>query len=258
MTTANKFINYIKKGVVNPDEIQTDDKGLKPEDFAGVNEVVLRPTSYRGEKIAAVVKDRDFLHKISAGFESGDTVYTVVDISTSKQSIKPKPPFTTSTLQQAASSKLGMPPKSTMRLAQQLYEGVDISGSNQALITYMRTDSVMLSADSVVAVNGYVERFYPEFKSESPRLYKSKKSAQEAHEAIRPTNVMLDPAQLKGKLEAKLFKLYELIWRQTVACQMKDEVREITTFELENSEKSTFTGSHTQTIFMGWKAVMKD
>lgn len=134
----------------------------------------------------------------------------------------PAPPFITSTLQQEAARKLGFAAKQTMRIAQRLYEGVNIGGETVGLITYMRTDGVQMAADAVatcreVIANDFGDRFLPE----NPRFYKSKvKNAQEAHEAIRPTDVRRRPDDLKAYLDTEQFKLYQLIWRRTVACQM--------------------------------------
>lgn len=144
--------------------------------------------------------------------------------SLDKKTVKksPPPPFITSTLQQEASRKLGFSSKKTMQLAQQLYEGVDIKGETLALITYMRTDSVNLSDDCVKSVRAYIEGSYDaKYLPDTPNRFKSKvKNAQEAHEAIRPINVALTPQELAGSIDTSLLKLYTLIWKRTLACQM--------------------------------------
>ncbi|MDR1031570.1 MAG: type I DNA topoisomerase [Holosporales bacterium] len=142
-----------------------------------------------------------------------------------KKSIKrnPWPPFITSTLQQEASRKLGFSSKRTMQLAQSLYEGASIDGETVGLITYMRTDSVNLANDAVSGIREAInQNFGEKYLPKSPRVFQNKvKNAQEAHEAIRPTNVLILPSQLQGKLDKDLWRLYELIWKRTVACQMQ-------------------------------------
>ncbi|MDR1475105.1 MAG: type I DNA topoisomerase [Holosporales bacterium] len=142
-----------------------------------------------------------------------------------KKSIKrnPWPPFITSTLQQEASRKLGFSAKQTMRLAQSLYEGVNIDGETVGLITYMRTDSVNLAGDAVSGIRDVINKNFGEkYLPKSPKIFQNKvKNAQEAHEAVRPTNVALLPSQLQNNLDRDLWRLYELIWKRTVACQMQ-------------------------------------
>ena len=135
----------------------------------------------------------------------------------------PPPPFTTSTLQQEASRKLGFSATRTMRVAQKLYEGVDLGGEVVGLITYMRTDGVQLSQEAVGGIREtIVERFGQSYLPEAPREYKTKaRNAQEAHEAIRPTDITGRPADLAPYLEQDEVRLYELIWKRTLACQME-------------------------------------
>jgi DNA topoisomerase-1 len=134
----------------------------------------------------------------------------------------PAAPFTTSTLQQEAARKLGFTAQRTMRTAQQLYEGIDTGGGAVGLITYMRTDSVHLADEALNELRSYIsERYGPDNLPDSPRHFKTKaKNAQEAHEAVRPTSVQREPAELKNHLTKDQFRLYELIWKRTVACQM--------------------------------------
>lgn len=135
----------------------------------------------------------------------------------------PAPPFITSTLQQEAARKLGFTAQRTMRVAQQLYEGVDVGGGAVGLISYMRTDSVNLAQEAVAELRAYVaERYGSDHLPEQPRLYKTKaKNAQEAHEAIRPTSILREPGAVKNHLTAEQFRLYELVWKRTLACQME-------------------------------------
>lgn len=134
----------------------------------------------------------------------------------------PAPPFITSTLQQEAARKLGFTAQRTMRVAQQLYEGVDVGGGAVGLITYMRTDSVNLAQEALAEIRAYVSERYGESElPPQPRLFKTKaKNAQEAHEAIRPTSVLREPAAIKAHLSPEQFRLYELVWKRTLACQM--------------------------------------
>ncbi len=147
---------------------------------------------------------------------------TVEQIERKQRKRNPAPPFITSTLQQEAARKLGFTAQRTMRVAQQLYEGVDIGGGATGLITYMRTDSVNLAEEAISELRDYIAaRYGKSFVPKQVRHYKTKaKNAQEAHEAIRPTSIEREPAQLKDALSSEQFKLYELIWKRTLACQM--------------------------------------
>jgi DNA topoisomerase-1 len=146
----------------------------------------------------------------------------------------PQPPFTTSTLQQEASRKLGFAPAHTMRVAQRLYEGVDIGGEAVGLITYMRTDGVQIAPEAVGAVRSVIEADYgAKYVPQAPRRYETKaKNAQEAHEAIRPTDLACRPSETKSFLDADQAKLYELIWLRTVASQMESAELERTTADI--------------------------
>ncbi|MBN8941378.1 MAG: type I DNA topoisomerase [Rhizobiales bacterium] len=146
----------------------------------------------------------------------------------------PYPPFTTSTLQQEASRKFGFAPNRTMQVAQRLYEGVDIGGETVGLITYMRTDGVDVAPEAITEIRGLIGKdFGPRYAPGSPRKYTSKvKNAQEAHEAIRPTDARRHPKDVARFLEAEQAKLYELIWKRTVASQMESAELERTTVDI--------------------------
>jgi DNA topoisomerase-1 len=150
----------------------------------------------------------------------------VLTVDRKQRRRNPSPPFTTSTLQQEASRKLSFSAQRTMRLAQQLYEGIDIGEGNVGLITYMRTDSVSLAAEAVTEIREVITRLYgAQALSEEIRVYRTKsKNAQEAHEAIRPTSAAIVPADIERYLDADQFKLYSLIWKRAVACQMAPAV----------------------------------
>ncbi|MBZ9897189.1 type I DNA topoisomerase [Mesorhizobium sp. BR1-1-6] len=147
----------------------------------------------------------------------------------------PGPPFTTSTLQQAASSGLGFSANRTMQVAQRLYEGMEIGGETTGLITYMRTDGVQMAPEAIDAARDAIAKeFGPKYLPEKPRLYTTKaKNAQEAHEAIRPTDFMRTPASVRQYLDADQMRLYELIWKRAIASQMQPAEIERTTVEIE-------------------------
>jgi len=173
----------------------------------------------------------------------------------------PAPPFITSTLQQEASRKLGFAAKHTMRLAQQLYEGVDIGGETVGLITYMRTDGVQMAGEAIAEarrmIGGrYGERYLPK----APRIYTSKaKNAQEAHEAIRPTSFDRDPGKIARKLEDDSAKLYELIWKRAVASQMESAELERTTVDcISGDGKITLRATGSVTLFDGFLTLYQE
>ena len=147
--------------------------------------------------------------------------FSVVKVNRREVRRRPPPPFITSTLQQAASRYFGFTPARTMRIAQRLYEGVDIGEGPVGLITYMRTDSVRVADEARQACRRLIaDRFGPEFVPARPNVYRSRPGAQEAHEAIRPTDVTRHPDELKGRLKEEDWKLYNLVWRRFVASQM--------------------------------------
>jgi DNA topoisomerase I len=147
----------------------------------------------------------------------------------------PQAPFTTSTLQQEASRKLGFAPAHTMRIAQRLYEGIDIGGETTGLITYMRTDGVQIDSSAITQARKVIgEDFGNAYVPEAPRQYQTKaKNAQEAHEAIRPTDLSRRPADMRRKLDSDQARLYELIWTRTIASQMESAELERTTVDIE-------------------------
>lgn len=178
-------------------------------------------THYNSQKLEKFsIKDEDSANKIREDLLKQNFVVKSLEKKTVKRN--PAPAFITSTLQQEASRKLGFGAKKTMQIAQKLYEGVNINGEILALITYMRTDSVNLSKESVENIrNLIVEKYGNNFIPEKPRIYHTKvKNAQEAHEAIRPIDVSITPDSLNGNIDNDLLKLYALIWKRTVASQM--------------------------------------
>ena len=171
----------------------------------------------------------------------------VAQVEKKQRKRNPAPPFTTSTLQQEASRKLGFGAQRTMRTAQRLYEGIDIGQGQVGLITYMRTDSVTLSNEAVGEIREFIgEKFGENNLPESPREYKTKsKNAQEAHEAIRPTSARHEPFVIKQHLGDDEFRLYSLIWKRTVACQMIHATLDTVAIDLAAGEQHSFraTGS---------------
>ena len=185
--------------------------------------------------------------------------FNVREIKTAEKRRSPAPPFITSTLQQEASRKLNMTPKRTMAIAQQLYEGVDISGHGTVgLITYMRTDSLRLSEEALSAAESYVkERYGKDYHPGTPRRFKTKGAAQDAHEAIRPSDVRLDPETVQADLNRDQFRLYKLIWSRFVASQMSNAVYDTATIETE-CKGHTFRSNHQSLRFSGFLAIYEE
>ncbi|MFA5940018.1 MAG: DNA topoisomerase I [Sinimarinibacterium sp.] len=185
----------------------------------------------------------------------GELVVAAVDKKQRRRN--PAPPFTTSTLQQEANRKLGFTASRTMRTAQQLYEGVDLGGETLGLITYMRTDSVSLAQDALVEIRTAIaDQFGAGAVPPEPRYYKTKsKNAQEAHEAVRPTAAARTPKQVAGFLNPDQAKLYELIWKRTVACQMQQAVFDTVTVELRAGADNAFRASGSTLVDPGFIAV---
>jgi DNA topoisomerase-1 len=184
------------------------------------------------------INNKEQTEKIKNFLEKAD--YQVVDISQKEISKNPPAPFTTSTLQQSAYNAFGFSAKQTMRLAQQLYEGVPLeNGKSTGLITYMRTDSLNLSKEALTAAAKKIKELFGEkYALKTPRFYKNKsKGAQEAHEAIRPTFISKDPQLIKDYLDPRQFKLYNLIWNRTVACQMSPAKIDLTVAEISARQK---------------------
>ena len=185
--------------------------------------------------------------------------FTVTNVKKGQKKRSASPPFTTSTLQQEASRKLNMTPRRTMTIAQQLYEGVDIAGEGTlGLITYMRTDSLRLSAEAMDAAASYIKNRYG-----SPYYYgkhhefKSKSNAQDAHEAIRPTHVELDPERIASSLTKEQYKLYKLIWSRFLASQMANAIYDTVSIDTQ-CEGHVFRSSHQSVRFPGFIAVYEE
>ena len=182
--------------------------------------------------------------------------FAVTGVKRQDKQRNPAPPFITSTLQQEASRKLNMTPRRTMSIAQQLYEGVDIEGEGTVgLITYMRTDSLRLSDEATAAAKDFIlARYGADYYPGKARVYKTKSGAQDAHEAIRPSNVNLTPEDIKKSLTAEQYKLYKLIWSRFLACQMASAVYDSVSIEVA-SAGYTFRATHSALKFSGYTAV---
>ncbi len=189
----------------------------------------------QAEKIVKEIKNRKF---------------HVLSIEKKKQKRNPSAPFITSSLQQEAARKLGFSAKKTMQVAQKLYEGIDLDGETIGLITYMRTDGVTLANDAVTSIRELIEKQYgANYLPSKAIIYKSKsKNAQEAHEAIRPTDVNLLPQKISKNLDSDQFKLYDLIWKRTVACQMEAVIIDMVGADLISDDKNLVARSTGSTI----------
>jgi DNA topoisomerase I len=190
--------------------------------------------------------------------EAAQGVLTVLDIDRKQRRRNPAPPFTTSTLQQEAARKLSFSAQKTMRVAQQLYEGVDIGEGAVGLITYMRTDSLNLAQEAIGQIRDVIVQLYgKEGLADEVRVYKTKsKNAQEAHEAIRPTAANIVPADIEKYLESDQFRLYSLIWKRTVACQMAPAVFDTVAVELLAGTGEQATG-HSPTADAAKRTVLR-
>ena len=186
-------------------------------------------------------------------------LFTVTNVKKAEKRRSAAPPFTTSTLQQEASRKLNMTPKRTMAIAQQLYEGVDVAGEGTlGLITYMRTDSLRLSDEAMAAAAAFIRKRYGEsYYYGKFHVFKTKSGAQDAHEAIRPTHVELDPEMIRGSLTPEQYKLYKLIWSRFLASQMANAVFDTVSIDTECAGH-LFRSSHQSMKFAGFIAVYEE
>jgi DNA topoisomerase-1 len=204
-------------------------------------------THLNGQKLDRFdISNEEGAHAIVTSVEANQ--YTISDIEKRQTTRNPSPPFTTSTLQQEASRKLRLPTSITMRIAQKLYEGFEVDGETTGLITYMRTDSVALSTEAIEASRTHInEKYGKDYLPSAPRQFRSKaKNAQEAHEAIRPTDINRTPELMSKVLSGDDLRLYELIWRRAVACQMASAKIDQTAIVIsanDNETKFRATGS---------------
>ncbi|MBS0271594.1 MAG: type I DNA topoisomerase [Proteobacteria bacterium] len=210
-------------------EFLTEDKKSFKARLTHIDGKKLDKFSLSSEKEA-----REATRKIEAG------QYHVASVEKKRVQRHPRPPFTTSTLQQEASRKLGFSPKKTMQLAQKLYEGVNLGGETTGLITYMRTDSTQVEGSAIAACRKVIEKtFGSKYVPSSPRQYKTKaKNAQEAHEAIRPTDLTRAPQAVSAYLDKDMLRLYELIWKRMMASQMASAEVDQTSVDVVSQDKN--------------------
>lgn len=223
---------------------------------------VAKLTEYQNEKLKqfSITNGDDAETARAALLKAAGATLKVVKVEKKQRKRNPQPPFTTSTMQQEASRKLGFSAQRTMRVAQQLYEGIDIGEGAVGLITYMRTDSVHLATEAVAEIRGLIsQRYGANEVPDSPNVYKTKsKNAQEAHEAIRPTVVNYLPADIKPHLTSDQFKLYELIWKRAVASQMIHATIDMVGVNLSAGETGTFRASGSTVRHPGFMAVYEE
>jgi len=220
---------------------------------------VAKLSQFDGSKMSQFsIEDDKAAHAIQTALTaSANGQLKVAKIERKQRKRNPAPPFITSTLQQEAVRKLGFTAQRAMRVAQQLYEGVDIGTGQEGLITYMRTDSLNLAREAVDEIRTYVEqRFGTPNVPVRPNTFKANsKNAQEAHEAIRPTAIGRTPAELKSYLTPDQFKLYDLIWKRTVACQMTSATLDLVAADLACGTAGIFRATGTTIAFPGFMAV---
>jgi len=250
-------------------ERETEIEKFKPQEYWSIEAVFIskngapmpaRLWHYAGKKVEKFTFTNQTDALAALAILEGQR-YQIGAIEKKQTKRNPYPPFTTSTLQQEASRKLGLGATRTMRLAQGLYEGVEVGGETIGLITYMRTDGVTLSNEAVFAARGVIAKEYGDaYVASSPRMYKSVvKNAQEAHEAIRPTDLTRLPAQLAKYLEPDALQLYTLIWQRTIACQMESAVLDQVSVDIEGNQPGhSFRASGSTIVFDGYLKVYQE
>lgn len=223
---------------------------------AGGKQLQARLISLDGERVT--LSDAEQANEAKARVEKGG--FVIRSVKRGERRKHPAAPFTTSNLQQEASRKLGFTTAKTMQVAQQLYEGVDIEGRGTlGLISYIRTDSVRLSDEAVAAAREMIaERYGEQFVPEKPNVYKGRKSAQDAHEAIRPTNLELRPEEIKASLTKDQYNLYRLVYLRFVACQMADALYETQQIEIASDSGVVLRSSAERLKFAGFTAVYEE
>ena len=223
---------------------------------------VARLTQLHGEKLKqfSITDDSSANKARDELLTAADGKLVVEKVEKKQRKRNPTAPFTTSTLQQEASRKLGFTASRTMRVAQQLYEGMEIGGETAGLITYMRTDSVNLAQDALDELRTFIpERYGKNALPAEVRTYKTKaKNAQEAHEAIRPTTIRNTPDDIKKYLSAEQFKLYDLIWKRTVSCQMIHATINTVSVDFKCGEGNLFRANGSTIVDPGFMAVYQE
>lgn len=255
-SVATKIIVEREKEIESfiPEEYWTIDATLQTS-----NDKTITARFY-GDKIKKIkIENKDQADKILSDIENSQ--FYVDSIKKGKKQRLPAPPFITSTLQQEASRKLNFQSQKTMKLAQELYEGINVGAENGGvlgLITYMRTDSLRVSEEAQRATREYiVSKYGDKYCPEKPRIYKSKNNAQDAHEAIRPSKITVEPAQIKKYLTTDQFKLYKLIWERFVASQMSNAELNTVVVDFENNGY-IFRTSGYNVKFPGYMAIYQE
>ncbi|MFK4825667.1 type I DNA topoisomerase [Paenochrobactrum sp. BZR 588] len=226
------------------------------------DDFVARLTSLDGKRLGKLdIKNEEQATAIRTMLDGAEFKAASVEAKPTKRN--PGPPFTTSTLQQAASGQLGFSASRTMQVAQRLYEGIDIGGETTGLITYMRTDGVQMAPEAIQAARAAIGKtFSDKYVPEKPRYYSTKaKNAQEAHEAIRPTDFMRTPKEMRRYLDDDQARLYELIWKRAIASQMQSADIERTTVDIEatnGSRAAMLRATGSVTRFDGFLAAYMD
>ena len=243
---------------------ETEIETFEPEEYwhvtaklrAGGKQLEARLHSLDGERVS--LANEQAANDAKARIAEGG--FVIRSVKRGERHKHPAPPFTTSNLQQEASRKLGFTTSKTMQVAQQLYEGVDIEGRGTlGLISYIRTDSVRLSDEAVSAAREAIgARYGAEFVPEKPVVYKGRKSAQDAHEAIRPASIDLRPEDIKASLTRDQFNLYRLVYLRFIACQMADAVYETQQIEIANDSGVVLRSSAERLKFAGFTAVYEE
>ncbi|MCR5457505.1 MAG: type I DNA topoisomerase [Clostridiales bacterium] len=245
-------------------EREEEIQAFKPEEYWTIDAVLstskraIVNAKYYGNSVdkKTEIKSKEEAQAILDAIEGGQ--FVVVGSTKEKKQKAPQPPFTTSTMQQEASRRYGFQTTRTMKIAQQLYEGVGLGkefGGDHGIITYMRTDSLRIADEAAYAAKEYIENtFGKEYYPSKRRVYKTKNSAQDAHEAIRPSDMNLNPEKLKGVLTSEQYKLYKLIWNRFIASQMKNAELEVLSLDIECNGKF-FKASTYDVAFKGFTAV---
>ena len=237
-------------------------KKFKPQEFWNITaefekdkNFIAKLIEYKGEKL--LIENREQNDEILAQLEQGR--YIVKSIEEKDRSRRAAAPFTTSSMQQDAANKINFTTKKTMMIAQQLYEGVDIKGyGTVGLITYMRTDSLRLSDEALMAAKNYIiDHYGQEYYHGSFRVFKTKSGAQDAHEAIRPTNIELSPDVVRKDLTNEQYRLYRLIWGRFTACQMANAVYDNVVVDVD-SAGYVFRANYSEMRFAGYTAVYEE
>ena len=241
-----------------PREYWTIESDLTFDDAEFLGKLII----FKDEKLEqfSITDERRALEVESALNEAAAGQLIVQRVQKKERKRNPAPPFTTSTLQQEASRKLGFSARRTMQTAQQLYEGVEIEGGAIGLITYMRTDSVVLANEAVDEIRNLVaKRYGADMVPDEPRTFKNKsKNAQEAHEAVRPTSVERLPETLRNQLNDDQSRLYDLIWKRTMACQMRHATIDTVSVDLVAGDSGTFRSSGSTIRIPGFMSVYKE